>query len=83
MNLNSVFDQGTTEEQKAKRGAYALMMPYDFIKSEVSQRLSNCCVSFHQGSRMDVVGRGIAKEFDIPKAIPHRKHLSRIIEKVI
>ena len=55
-------------EWQANRGSFGLMMPLSMMRPEVSKRMdalnSN---SGHQGKKYDIIGRGIARDFDLPK----------------
>ncbi|MBR7174451.1 MAG: hypothetical protein IKD50_08510, partial [Clostridia bacterium] len=55
-------------EWQANRGSFGLMMPLTMMRPEVTKRMDslNSCTC-HQGKKYDIVGRGIARDYNLPK----------------
>ena len=55
-------------EWQANRGSFGLMMPLTMMRPEVSKRLDALnSYTCHQGKKYDIIGRGIARDYDLPK----------------
>ena len=55
-------------EWQANRGSFGLMMPLTMMRPEVAKRMDALNGnSGHQGKKYDIIGRGIARDFDLPK----------------